>query len=80
MVIKFKDVVVLDKFEGVSKAGKPYGRLKILVDSSEVFDIFLSSDSLEKCSSLDRKAHVSEMVFDLVPGFDGGLRLIPAWN
>lgn len=79
MVVTFNDVVILDKFEGVSKAGKPYGRLRMLVDGCEVFEIFISEKYLDSCAGLERKSRVNKISFDLRPGYNGGVRLVPAW-
>lgn len=79
MIVSFNDVVVLDVFKGTSKDGKPYGRLKFLVDSCEVFEVFVSEKHLPALSELERKMHVKTISFDLQPAFNGGVRLVPAW-
>lgn len=79
MLVTFNDVVILDVHRGTAKSGKDFGRVKFLVDSSEVFDVFVGENHLSALNELEPKMRCHAISFDLQPAFNGGVRLIPAW-
>lgn len=78
MRIDMTDVLVIDNFEGTSKEGRPYARLRLLIDK-ELFELYFGGTDVEKVKDLQPQTVVSRITFELVPSFRGGVRIRPGW-
>lgn len=80
MVVTFKDVLVLEVFQGVSKKGTDIGHIKFLDGANtDVYDVWCFGENSAKLSGIEPKSHINAISFDLRPDRSGGVRLVPAW-
>lgn len=80
MVVTFKDVLILEVYQGVTKKGTECGHVQFLdATNADVYDIWCFGEQVEKLSYIEPKSHINAISFDLRPDRSGGVRLIPAW-
>ena len=72
----FENVTILEATTRQSKSGNPYCVLRFLDNLSyEVFDVMQFGDSAAAASGLVKGANVM-LQFDVMPGREGGARLV----
>lgn len=80
MVVTFKDVLVLEVFQGLSKKGTEIGHIKFLDGvNADVYDVWCFGDDSAKLNGIESKTQINAISFDLRPDRSGGVRLVPAW-
>ena len=76
MLVKFVAVTVLESRQGTSHAGNTYCALRFLTSTDLlVYDCMQFGDSASLASGLV-KGSVVDLDFEIVPGRDGGVRLV----
>lgn len=80
MRITMDSVTFLQVRKAVSSKGKPFGRIQLLTDSYDVYDIFVPANKVGCLDAITPHTTLSNVPFDLVAGFNGGVQLVPAWD
>lgn len=80
MRITFDNITVIKVEQAVSAKGRPYGKLQMLTDSLDVYDLFVPAAKVSCLDSLKPHTQMQNVPFDLVAGYNGGVQLIPAWG
>lgn len=75
MKVTFKGAVVSDFRDGTSKSGNAYGVVTFLDSDFRQYQVFLFGDDIENYRSLPMRTAL-DLSFELLPGRDGGVRLV----
>lgn len=70
MEMTFKNALVLDKFQGVSKAGNPFGTFRF-IGNNILFRVFVPGDELSKLERIESQKVYPELRLQLVADRNG---------
>lgn len=76
--VEFKNCTVIDMHRGTSQKGNDYAVLQLLTEDFQLFRLFFGGDAVNVVMGTPLHARVPRLVFELVPGYDGGVQLRPA--
>lgn len=74
MKVSFPAAVVREVRTGTSKSGNPYAVVRFLSGEPEMYELFFSGSDVDLAKQL-HKGESYDLSFDLVPSFNGGVRL-----